>query len=271
MKNKANRDKIRNYYARNNESARLLDDNGWFERERTLELITSRIPEHSRILDVGGGTGIYSRALAALGHRVTLVDLSPDLLDEARKIAEPELEAIVCADILEFSPEQPFDVVLCFGPGYHMGSVEEFERMCHTLTTFAAPDAWLFFSFIPRLTGVAGLISRAASNPSHITDGMLPDIMRDGVFKNPVDGGFGEVYFAEPDDVRTTFEELDVRTDTLCSIRGFTAYYGAAMRTLRDEQPARYQEALALTRETASRPEVVATSWHAMYIGKTPA
>ncbi|KAK7683030.1 hypothetical protein QCA50_013702 [Cerrena zonata] len=49
------------------------------EFEVTLRTVLSLIPEgiKANILDVGGGTGPYSFALAAAGHSVTLIDLSP--------------------------------------------------------------------------------------------------------------------------------------------------------------------------------------------------
>ena len=52
----------------------------------------------SRILDIGGGPGRYSIWLAAQGYRVTLADLSPDLLAIAREKAneqDVQLEEVV--------------------------------------------------------------------------------------------------------------------------------------------------------------------------------
>src|SRR5207248_1627046 len=48
-----------------------------------LRLLGAR--PHARLLDLACGEGRYARALAALGCRVTGVDLSHDLLEEARK------------------------------------------------------------------------------------------------------------------------------------------------------------------------------------------
>ncbi|WP_216592335.1 class I SAM-dependent methyltransferase [Verrucosispora sioxanthis] len=55
------------------------------ERTRTLELLREYLPAPpARILDVGGGTGEYARALVALGYRVRLLDLVPAHVTQAR-------------------------------------------------------------------------------------------------------------------------------------------------------------------------------------------
>ena len=52
-----------------------------------LEALQAMIPEASRVLDVGCGYGRIAVALAAVGHRVTGVDIAPALMTEARRRA----------------------------------------------------------------------------------------------------------------------------------------------------------------------------------------
>jgi len=59
--------RIQNYYTQHFAEAERLtvrSAQGRLEFERVQELITSRIPAHSRVLDVGGATGIHAAALA---------------------------------------------------------------------------------------------------------------------------------------------------------------------------------------------------------------
>jgi 2-polyprenyl-3-methyl-5-hydroxy-6-metoxy-1,4-benzoquinol methylase len=70
------------------------------------------------IVDAGGGTGGFAVPLASLGHRVTVVDSSPDSLATAqRRAAEMNvpLRAVQgdAADLAALAGEQSADLVLC--------------------------------------------------------------------------------------------------------------------------------------------------------------
>jgi ubiquinone/menaquinone biosynthesis C-methylase UbiE len=57
----------------------------WLELLRRL---AGRAPR--RVLDVGCGTGVLALRMAELGHTVTGIDLSPEMIDRARRNAEEE-------------------------------------------------------------------------------------------------------------------------------------------------------------------------------------
>jgi SAM-dependent methyltransferase len=61
-------------------------------------------PAPARVLDCGAGTGFLSLLAARLGHRVTAVDLSPQMLARLRTYAEAETLDI---DIVEGSADEP--------------------------------------------------------------------------------------------------------------------------------------------------------------------
>ena len=76
----------------------------------------------ARVLDVGGGTGGFAVRLAGLGHRVTVVDPSPDALAALdRRAGEADVADLVTgrqgdlATLLELVPEGEADLVLCHG------------------------------------------------------------------------------------------------------------------------------------------------------------
>jgi len=78
--------------------------------------------EHVDIVDAGGGTGGFAVPLAAQGHRVTVVDPSPDALAALeRRAAEADLRGRVnavqgdAADLAELLGPDSADVVLCHG------------------------------------------------------------------------------------------------------------------------------------------------------------
>jgi len=83
-----------------------------------LDLQTILTTPKLDVLDAGGGMGQFSSALAALGHKVTLTDISQDMLDEAKLIyteVAPEHAAQFICGPLQDLPNQlnrSFDLVL---------------------------------------------------------------------------------------------------------------------------------------------------------------
>jgi SAM-dependent methyltransferase len=57
-------------------------------RDAWADLLRTYIPENSSVLDLGCGTGSLSVLLAEYEHAVTGVDLSPRMLEQARRKAE---------------------------------------------------------------------------------------------------------------------------------------------------------------------------------------
>jgi SAM-dependent methyltransferase len=68
----------------------------------------------SRFLDAGCGTGRYAIELAVRGFRVTGLDVSSELIDQARRrqIAGAAFEV---GDLLELKAPAPYDGILCCG------------------------------------------------------------------------------------------------------------------------------------------------------------
>ena len=77
------------------------------------------IPEGSRILDVGCGTGRHAIPLAQKGYRVTGVDISPAMLKETRKAATRSGVDITLieSDAQEMSFPHQFDAAICLCEG----------------------------------------------------------------------------------------------------------------------------------------------------------
>jgi SAM-dependent methyltransferase len=92
----------------------------WHGLRAALEDCTSAADEALDILDAGGGTGGFAVPLAALGHRVTVVDASPDSLAALqRRCAEAKVADRVVslqgdvANLPEIVAPAVFDAAIC--------------------------------------------------------------------------------------------------------------------------------------------------------------
>ncbi len=253
------RDRLRAWYADGAEWARLESDEGWLEHRRTLDLIARHVPVGSRVLDLGGGPGRYALHLAQRGDVVTLADLSPVLVEEARqRLAGAGLSATaLVADAADLSgvPGAPFDAVLALGPLYHAADAEELARFIEQIAGVLRPGGVLLAAFIPRISGLSDFIARAAMDPARLVGGALPEALRTGRLSG--------TFFPHPE---TMVEALAPAFEgaSVVSLRGLGAGYGAQLRAL-EGQPA-FSEVMAAIDATAGRADVVGLGWHAVAI-----
>jgi SAM-dependent methyltransferase len=85
----------------------------------------------STVLEVGCGTGAFCRALAAAGHTVAGIDLSPEMIRVARERTPADCRAsFSCGDFLiqDFAGER-FDCVLSMATLHHLPLAPALTRM----------------------------------------------------------------------------------------------------------------------------------------------
>lgn len=120
-------DVVKDYYnsSAEGELLRLANPYSQVEFQTTLHLIEKYFGKGGHILDMGSGPGRYSLALLERGYKVSLLDLSQNELDLAKKrITEKgyQAEAYYCqsATELERFEDESFDYILVMGPMYHL-------------------------------------------------------------------------------------------------------------------------------------------------------
>ena len=107
-----NFDEIANKFEQNiygSSKGRLRHELFMHHLQNTVDIATPGL----QILDAGGGTGVMSQAMVALGHEVTLSDISADSLAIARhKFSSEHHVTFLHQDILSL-PTQQYDLVIC--------------------------------------------------------------------------------------------------------------------------------------------------------------
>ncbi len=112
--------KLDAYYNKFNEEKRLNSRHGQVEYQVTMEYIHRYAKPGDRILDVGAATGRYSIPLFEEGYAVTAVEPVQHNLGRL-KAKKPEIPAYKGdARKLKRFADESFDLVLLFGPMYHL-------------------------------------------------------------------------------------------------------------------------------------------------------
>ena len=121
-----------------------------FQREASAFFAFANIPERSLILDFGCGRGLWSLALARLGHIVVSIDVSErsiEPLARAGLVAPPGhiLPVIGTLSALGASATAKFDAVICVDVLHH---VEDIPATVHWMVSLLRPGG-VFASLEP--------------------------------------------------------------------------------------------------------------------------
>jgi ubiquinone/menaquinone biosynthesis C-methylase UbiE len=262
-------EEIRGYYEGGAELRRLEQGYSRIELVRTQELLERHLPAApARVLDVGGGPGVYAEWLAARGYEVRLVDPAPLHVREATKLAAGRFEAIEGdARALE-EPDESYDAVLLLGPLYHLTEREDRRRSLGEAFRVVRPGG-----VVP-----AAAISRFASLLDGMYGGYLSDErfwpivqrdLADGQHRSPPDietPAFTTAYFHRPEDLRAELEDAGFRVEGVFGIEG----PGWLVADRWDDERAR-EHILRVAREVEQEPTVIGTSSHLLAVGRKPA
>ena len=143
---------VQEVYRRFNEDSRLNKSQAArVEFLTTVRYIEKYLTPGAKILDVGAGAGEYSLHFARKGYQVSALEFADANIAAFRaKMTDADQLDLVQGNALDLSryDSGSFDVVLLFGPLYHLHEeadklrcIEEAKRVCK-------PDGKIFFAFI---------------------------------------------------------------------------------------------------------------------------
>lgn len=144
----------------------------------TRELLLRYIKDGCRVIDIGGGTGVYSILLCEKKCDVTLVDISQKELDKALQKSEHlglNLKCVHNAALdIDSTNSEKYDALLCLGPLYHAQSENEISATIQNCIDLLKQGGVGFLSFI----SVYAKFNHFLSNISHYNEADLRVIKR---------------------------------------------------------------------------------------------
>jgi ubiquinone/menaquinone biosynthesis C-methylase UbiE len=257
---------ILDHYGNGQEEQRLARSLGRLERIRTEEIMGRYVPPPPcRILDVGGGTGAYALALSRQGYEVHLIDAVSLHVERARVLSIASAAPLASATVGDARrlerPDETFDVVLLFGPLYHLTDRNDRTAALAEARRVLAPRGLLLSAYI----------SRFASACDGIQDGMLRDAafsaiveqdLTDGVHQNPTNRPewFTTAYFHRPEEIRPEIEEAGLRFESTIAVEG-PGWVNEDLDAWLDDAAAR-ERLLRVLRRIETEPSLLGASAH---------
>ncbi|TEU00111.1 MAG: class I SAM-dependent methyltransferase [Anaerolineales bacterium] len=153
-----------------------------------------KLPAGSHILDVGCGTGRHSIELARRGYKMTGVDISTGMLNEARRGAARAGVKIdlIHADAVEFISEKEFDAAICICEGAFGLLSSEDDPYQHDLGILRNINEALKPNGMLILTALNGMLKIRGATQEAITDGTFDPLTLMEIYPHEYEGMEGE-------------------------------------------------------------------------------
>jgi 2-polyprenyl-3-methyl-5-hydroxy-6-metoxy-1,4-benzoquinol methylase len=222
-------DEIRTYYEDDfDESQRIVKGLHELELVRTREIVERHLPPGPlRILDDGGGPGVYAWWLAELGHHVDLVDPMPRHVAAAQALTDSGLP--ITADTGDArrltQADDTYDAVLMLGPLYHLTERRDRVQAWREALRVVKPDGIVIGAAISRFVSLFdGLAANFFANPDFRA--IVEQDLATGQHRNPdrVHNWFTTSHFHLPHELEDEAAEAGATIVGLFGVEGLAAW-----------------------------------------------
>ena len=226
---------LESYYNTFDEDGRLGTRVGQVEFLTAMRYIDKYLFDGARVLDVGAGTGRYSLKLAARGFSVDALELIPHNIEIFKSKITAGLKGKVtvrqgdACDLSEFK-DNTYDLVLIFGPLYHLFDKDDKKRVLSEALRTAKAGGVVFAAycisdasildagFKRKRFDIEEFIKKGLVDPDTFAAKSKPELLFDIVRREDIDGlmaglNVRRLHYAATDlysrHMRTELEEMD--------------------------------------------------------------
>lgn len=223
----------------------------------TAHYIEQHLRPSARILDIGAGAGEYSLYFAKKGYDVCALELADNNIRAFREKLTPELSVeLAQGNAMDLSRYEngSFDIVLLFGPLYHLHREEDRQRCIAEAKRVCKPDGTLFFSFISH---DMIFMTELSYDPGYFISGDFdPETLRLN--------DFPFVFFTVPE-CRQMLLGGGIHIINEIASDGFSELMAERINAMDEES---YRQYLRYHFSICEKPELLGSSNHLLFIGK---
>lgn len=224
----------------------------------TNHIINRYLQKGNKIMDIGAGAGEYSLHFAEAGFEVTAVELAEANIKAFRNKLRPELNINLhqgnACDLSKFD-DNTYDIVLVFGPLYHLSNQEDRSKCIREAMRVCKEDGMIFFAFISN--DMVILTETFCYNP----DFLISDQFENRTFKVE---DFPFVFFTAAE-ARNMLLNENIQILMEVAVDGVSELLADKINEMDDES---YQRYLNYHLYCCEKPEMLGHSNHLLFGGK---
>lgn len=257
--NTMNNENLITYYNKFNEDKRLKTKHARVEYQTAMHYIHECLDRTfgKHILDLGAGTGAYAIPLFEEGYDVTAIELVKHNL-RTMQMKQPHLDARLgnAMDLSAFA-DNSFDLILMFGPMYHLISHKEKMKALLEAKRVVKKDGYI-------------LISYCMNEYAIITHGIKEGFLKDSVDNHQVDETYhvlsseDDLYsYVRLEDINRLKEESGLARYKIIVQDGMAEYLKKEINTMDEET---FKLVMDYHLKNCERPELLGYSRHVLDI-----
>jgi ubiquinone/menaquinone biosynthesis C-methylase UbiE len=144
--------------------ALLAGDEGWTQNNHYHDFLLRHVPSNcDKVLEIGCGTGEFSRRLAERSKHVLAIDLSPEMIRRARERSMnfKNIDFQVLDAVAQDFPDEEFDCIATIATMHHL----PFQLMLSKMKRALKPNGVILILDLDEPEGVYGALTYVMAMP----------------------------------------------------------------------------------------------------------